>query len=109
MSERHNTTQAGTASELSHCPSCEGDLVYPLDWAPAGVLGWNIALRCPACEWRGAGVFPQEVADRFDDSLDEATQSLLADLEIMVQANMQEQVERFELALARDLILPEDF
>jgi hypothetical protein len=109
MAERQQTSPGQATSELSRCPSCRCDLVYPLDWAPAGALGWNIALRCPECEWRGAGTFPQDVADRFDDSLDESTQTLLDDLEIMVRANMEEEIERFSGALARNLILPEDF
>ena len=37
---------------------------------PAGSRGWSISLRCPECEWRDQGVFPQKVADRFDDALD---------------------------------------
>lgn len=95
--------------DLTLCPRCDRDLVYPVDWEPAGRRGWSISLRCPECEWRKKGVFPQEVADRFDDALDAATQSVLDDLELLTRANMESQVNRFVQALAEDWILPEDF
>ena len=95
--------------DLTLCPRCDRDLVYPVDWAPAGRHGWSIRLRCPECEWTSAGVFSQEVADRFDDALDDATQLLLNDLEALTKANMEQGIERFRSALEADLILPEDF
>lgn len=95
--------------DLTLCPCCDHDLVYPVDWKPAGRRGWSISLRCPECEWRRAGVFTQEVADRFDDALDAATQSLLDDYQALARANMQSDIERFSKALAADLIVPEDF
>ena len=95
--------------DLTLCPCCDHDLVYPVDWEPAGRHGWSISLRCPECEWRGHGVFPQDVADRFDDALDDATQSLLEDLEHLTRANMESQINRFVVALGNDWILPEDF
>lgn len=109
MTERQREAARDETSELSVCPCCERDLVYPVDWAPAGVLGWNIALRCPECEWQGTGIYPQDVADRFDESLDRSAQLIMDDLELLIKANMEEQVERFSAALAGDLILPEDF
>ena len=95
--------------DLTLCPCCDRDLVYPVDWEPAGRHGWSISLRCPECEWRDSGVFPQEVADRFDDALDAATQAVLEDLEQLTRANMEGQIDRFAKALAEDWILPEDF
>jgi len=83
--------------------------VYPVDWEPAGRHGWSISLRCPECEWRDEGVFPQEVADRFDDALDISTQTVLDDYQTLVRRNMENDVERFLKALEADLILPEDF
>jgi len=95
--------------DLTLCPCCDRDLVYPVDWEPAGRRGWSISLRCPECEWRDQGVFPQEVADRFDDALDASTQNLLDDLELLTRSNMESQISRFSKALAEDWILPEDF
>ena len=95
--------------DLTLCPRCDRDLVYPVDWEPAGSRGWSISLRCPECEWRDEGVFSQEVADRFDFALDIACQEVLDDLEQLTRANMEADFERFLAALETDLILPEDF
>jgi len=97
------------AGHLELCPSCRRDLVYPVDWSPAGPMRWSVALRCPECEWRGGGIFSQEVVDRFDEVLDDGTQAVLDDLELLTRANMEEQVSSFAVALREDLILPEDF
>ncbi|MDQ3759711.1 MAG: hypothetical protein M3331_07210 [Actinomycetota bacterium] len=95
--------------DLTLCPRCECDLVYPVDWEAAGSRGWSISLRCPECEWRSRGVFSQDVADRFDDALDVATQALLDDLQLLTRSNMESQINRFVKALEVDWILPEDF
>ena len=95
--------------DLTLCPCCDRDLVYPVDWEPAGPHGWSISLRCPECEWQDAGVFSQDVADRFDDALDNSTQAVLDDFLALTRANMETDVERFCAALAADAILPEDF
>ena len=94
--------------DLTLCPYCDSNLVYPEDWAPAAD-GWSIRRRCPECEWRDEGVFPQEVADRFDEALDQATQAVLDDLQLLSRANMESQIDRFTEALAKNWILPEDF
>ncbi len=107
MAERQKTRTR--PKDLTLCPLCERDLVYPIDWQPAGKHGWIIVLRCPECEWRSAGVFAQDVADRFDDALDASTQAMLDDLQMLTHANMEEGIERFAAALEADLILPDDF
>ncbi len=98
-----------TDADLHICPQCGSDLVYPVDWAPAADRRWTVDLRCPNCEWHGGGVFEQPVVDRFDEELDRGTEALVADLQILARANMEEEIERFAAALAADLILPEDF
>ncbi len=80
-----------------------------MDWEPAGRHGWSISLRCPECEWRDSGVFSQEIADRFDKALDDATAAVFDDLQHLTHANMESQIEAFVKALAEDWILPEDF
>ena len=96
-------------TDLHICPSCDSPLVYPTDWAPADRRRWNVALRCPDCEWHGDGVYTQDVVDRFDEALDVGTEQLLDDLNLLARANMEEQVERFVAAIQADQILPEDF
>lgn len=111
---RRRGSHAATATpvrddDLCLCPACGRDLVYPLEWAPAGLQTWRVDLRCPECEWHGTGIYGQAIIDRFDDALDAGTQAFLDDLERLTRGNMEEQTELFLNALNRDLILPEDF
>ena len=103
------TTAPRRRDDLHICPSCHSQLVYPTDWAPADESNWHVALRCPDCEWNGGGTYSQDVVDRLDEELDTGTEALLDDLNVLVRANMEEQIDRFAAALEHDLILPEDF
>ena len=103
------TTTRRRGDDLHVCPSCKSELVYPTDWAPASNRHWHVALRCPECEWNGGGRYSQDVVDRLDEALDRGTESVLDDLNLLVRANMEDQIDRFVSALAADLILPEDF
>jgi len=95
--------------ELHVCPDCEQGLVYPVEWEEASATHWEVALRCPNCEWQDVGVFSQDVVDRFDDELDRGTETLLRDLQRLTQANMEDEIERFGHALDADAIWPMDF
>jgi hypothetical protein len=96
-------------ADLHVCPRCESRLVYPLGWEEAGPECWSLELRCPNCEWYGEGTFQQPVVERLDEELDHGTQVLVRDLKQLMQANMEEEVERFIAALRADAILPYDF
>jgi predicted RNA-binding Zn-ribbon protein involved in translation (DUF1610 family) len=100
---------ARRAEDLHICPSCGSELVHPVDWAPASGRRWTVELRCPDCEWAGGGTYAQEVVDRFDEALDDGTESVLDDLQRLTRANMEDDVEAFLAALHADRILPEDF
>ena len=95
--------------DLHICPECGSDLVYPTDWAPASERHWQVALRCPECEWNGGGRYSQDVVDRLDEELDHGTEALVRDLKRLTRANMEEEVERFSSALSSDAIWPMDF
>ena len=97
------------ATDLHVCSGCDSELVYPTEWEEAGPTHWDVSLRCPNCEWAGTGTFEQDVVERFDEELDRGTEALVRDLKRLMQANMEEDIERFTHALARDFILPEDF
>ncbi len=103
------STASAQSAELHICGECSSELVYPTDWAPASARKWAVELRCPDCEWRGGGVYGQDAVDRFDEVLDEGSQSILDDLTKLTHANMEEEIERFVDALDRELVLPEDF
>ena len=97
------------ATDLHVCAECDSELVYPTEWEEAGATHWDVSLRCPNCEWSGTGTFEQDVVERFDEQLDRGTEAVVRDLKRMVQANMEEQIDRFVDALRAGLILPEDF
>ena len=105
--------RAGSASgpvrELHECPSCECDLVYPVEWEEVSPTHWEVLLRCPNCEWNEVGTFDQPTVDRFDKRLDTGTETLIGDLRRLQQANMEEEIVRFARALDAGAILPEDF
>src|SRR5271156_147105 len=98
-----------TDEDLHICPRCTGELVYPVDWAEAGPKHWEVALRCPDCEWGEVGVFSQDAVERFDLELDRGAEVLLRDLQQLARANMADDVERFIVALQDDHIVPSDF
>jgi hypothetical protein len=95
--------------DLHICPKCASLLVYPTEWTDVSSSHWEVSLRCPECEWRHVGVFDQATLDRFDEVLDWGTDDLIDDLEVLVQANMEGDVERFVSALNADAIWPMDF
>jgi hypothetical protein len=109
INEHVHDTQSETLHDLHVCGSCSSDLVYPTEWDEAGTTHWEVALRCPNCEWNTTGIFQQELVERFDEELDRGTEALVRDLKRLMHANMEEEIDRFVEALDHDLILPEDF
>ena len=102
------TTEPAPRS-LNICPDCESDLVQPVEWSEATRHRWQLALRCPNCNWLTDGVFEQAQVDELEERLDEGLSEMLRDLRRLTQANMAEEIDRFTAALQTDLVLPEDF
>ncbi|MDX6677835.1 MAG: hypothetical protein QOE31_1887 [Solirubrobacteraceae bacterium] len=98
-----------SAPDLHVCPDCASDLVYPVAWEEADRASWEVSLRCPNCEWGTTGVYGEDAIQRFDETLDRGTEALVADLRQLTRANMEEDVERFVLAIDAGHVLPEDF
>ncbi len=94
---------------LHVCPECACELVYPEAWEEAGDTAWELQLRCPNCEWHDRGVYEQPVVEQLDEHLDNGTQILVRDLKQLMHANMQDEVERFIVALRAGHIWPMDF
>ncbi len=109
VAARPRESSARRSDDLHVCPSCRSELVYPVDWEPAGRNRWRVALRCPDCEWSQVGTHGQAAVDRFDEALDVGTEQLLDDLNALTRANLADQVERFAAAIWADEVLPEDF
>lgn len=101
--------EASEQADLHLCGRCDSELVYPVEWAEAGATHWEVVLRCPNCQWSGTGVYEQDQVERFDEELDRGTETLVRDLKRLMQANMEDDIDRFVDALAADHVLPEDF
>jgi len=101
--------EARSEAGMHVCPSCESELVQPVQWFEQGGSNWHVDLRCPECEWWGRGSFSQNEVDHFDEELDRGGNLLISDLRALTRANMEDEAERFASALATDCILPEDF
>lgn len=102
-------TAPASDQPLHVCADCNSELVYPTDWQEAGPDHWEVELRCPNCEWRGSGVFAQDVVESFDDELDRGIDVLLSDYRALVSSNMEDEIDRFAKALDAGAILPADF
>jgi hypothetical protein len=94
---------------LHICRRCHSELVQPRDWKKAGQGRWHVRLECPNCGWRRRETFSSGQLTALEDQLDVGFDVLLRDLKRLTAANMTEEIERFAVALASGLILPEDF
>lgn len=94
---------------LHVCPRCAAPHVQPIDWAESGHGHWEVTLRCPSCEWGGGGIFAQEIVERFEEELAKGWEELAEDLERLERANMEDQVDRFVMALRAGHLYPMDF
>ena len=101
------TTRSGKGMHV--CPSCESQLVQPVQWFEQGESSWHVDLRCPECDWWGRGSFTQADVDHFDEELDRGASLLVEDLRALTRSNMEGEADSFAMALATDSILPEDF
>lgn len=91
------------------CPECRMPFVFPTEALEVDEWHFAVGLRCPNCDWEGAGVYDDEALERFDIGLDEGTRALVTALDALAAANARDEADRFAAALAADAILPEDF
>jgi hypothetical protein len=96
-------------AELHVCPACASKLVVPVAWEEAGRAHWDVTLSCPNCDWLGGGVFDETQVERLDEELDRGTEALVRDLQRLMRANMEDDIDRFVAALEADAIWPMDF
>jgi hypothetical protein len=94
---------------LHVCPRCASPLVQPVSWSECPRQRWELTLECPNCRWAASGTYGREQVEQLEDQLDDGLARMLADLQLLTQANMSDEIERFTRALDADVILPEDF
>jgi hypothetical protein len=95
--------------QIELCIECGGDRVHPTDWNEVEELRWQLALRCPDCEWRTVETYDAAEVERYDDVLNDATDRLIEELDRVTRENMTDAVDRFRSALESDGIMPFDF
>jgi hypothetical protein len=95
--------------DLHVCPACASELVSPVAWDEAGPTHWDVTLHCPNCDWLDRGIFDEELVERFDEELDRGTEALVRDLQRLMRANMEDEIDRFVVALEADQVWPMDF
>jgi len=94
---------------LHICPACRSDLVQPREWRDAGPDHWLLERFCPECWWEGEHRHEQRIMEAFDIALDDGTDILVRSLHDLTAERMQDDIERFTIALDADAVLPEDF
>jgi hypothetical protein len=68
-----------------------------------------LSLRCPECEARMVGSFDHERVAAYDEQVIRIREGMKCEFEALVRRNMEELADRFAVALALDLIGPDDF
>ena len=106
---RHGPTTPAPASNLERCPQCASELVYPFDWDDTDGRAYVLALRCPNCEWTETGTYDRDTVLRLDERLEDGERALMADLDALTRANVEEDFDRFIAALRADQVWPMDF
>jgi hypothetical protein len=95
--------------DLDHCPACASDVVYPIAWHEVGDRTFELTLRCPNCEWTDVDTHDWDTVRRLEDRLDRGERALIADLQALTRANVQEDFDRFIAALRDGHVWPMDF
>jgi hypothetical protein len=95
--------------DLDHCPECASDAVYPIAWNDAGDRTFELTLRCPNCEWTEVDTHDWATVRRLEERLDQGERALIADLQALTRANVQEDFDRFIAALRAGQVWPMDF
>ena len=91
------------------CPVCGGDFVYPVRWREVSETHIWVRLRCGGCETWREDIFTDEVLDRFDRWLDEATAQIANEADRLHRDWRSKEADAFAAALDRDLIDAGDF
>lgn len=105
----HEVAKHDSETSPHVCPECQMPFVFPTEALEVDEWHFAVGLRCPNCDWEGAGIYDDEALERFDIGLDEGTRALVAALDALSAANARDEADRFVAALQADAILPEDF
>jgi hypothetical protein len=100
---------SGGNRPLVDCPRCGSGLVQVEGWKEIVPDRLMLRLRCPECEARMVGSFDHERIAAYDEELVRVREQMVSEFGAIVRRNMEELADRFAVALALDLIGPDDF
>ena len=109
MSHQNKSTERAVSVGPEICPQCFSDLVQPVE-ARAQNNGYvRLTVRCPECDHRDVGDFDWESARNFGRAFAAGRSLLRAAHRELAKENFLDELDCFVLALASDLIGPDDF
>ncbi|HEV7918847.1 MAG TPA: hypothetical protein VGO97_04650 [Solirubrobacterales bacterium] len=94
---------------LDICPACFSDLVQPTCARALPANRVELSLRCPECHLTTSGDYDWETARSFGRTFAAGRAMLRATYEDLAKENFRDDLDCFVLALASDLIGPDDF
>jgi hypothetical protein len=100
---------SGSGCPLGSCPRCGSRLVQVEGWKELVPDRLMLRLRCPECQVRMVGSFDEKRVAAYDEELVRIRERMESEFGALVRSNMEELAERFAVALALDLIGPDDF
>jgi hypothetical protein len=99
----------GSSCPLASCPRCASGLVQVEGWKELVPDRLLLHMRCPECEARMVGSFDHARVAAYDEELVRVRERMEIEFGALVRRNMEELADRFAVALALDLIGPDDF
>jgi hypothetical protein len=96
-------------SGLHQCPVCRAGFVVPVWWEERDDKRLRLLLRCGECETHHDIEVAGDVADRFEQEYVRDLEAMAATVDALDRKRMAAEASAFSAALARDLIVADDF
>jgi uncharacterized radical SAM superfamily Fe-S cluster-containing enzyme len=109
MARQERSAQKTVSVGPEICPECYSDLVQPVEACAQNDGSVRLTLRCPECEHVGVSDFSWEAARNFGRAFAAGKALLRAAHTELAKENLLDELDCFVLALAADLIGPDDF
>lgn len=109
MKQGLKTNNGVTAIGPEICPACFSDLVQPVEARAQNDGTVRLTLRCPECERVSVGEYGWDAARGMGRAFAAGKSLLRAAHAELAKENFRDELDCFILALAADLIGPDDF
>ena len=109
MPQADNQPDRSTSNAPGVCAACYSDLVQPIEARAESGGSVRLTLRCPECEQITVDEYSWDDARRFGRVFAAGKANLRAAHAELAKENFRDDLDCFVLALASDLIGPDDF